>query len=123
MQTATYRGPSDIRIEDTPEPAIEAPTDAIVRITHTAICGSDLWFYRGKQDYEEGAPVGHEPMGIVEEVGEEVRHVEPGDRVFAPFWISCLSFARWADDMNHRAAASWNRNSAIVPAQYRPRFD
>jgi alcohol dehydrogenase len=89
MQAATYRGPSDIRIEETSEPAIEEPTDAVVRITHTAICGSDLWFYRGEQDYEEGAPVGHEPMGIVEEVGEDVRHVEPGDRVFAPFWIGC----------------------------------
>jgi alcohol dehydrogenase len=89
MQAATYRGPSDIRIEETSEPAIEEPTDAVVRITHTAICGSDLWFYRGEQDYEEGTPVGHEPMGIVEEVGEDVRHVEPGDRVFAPFWIGC----------------------------------
>jgi alcohol dehydrogenase len=89
MQAAIYRGASDIRIEDTPDPVVEAPTDAIVRITYTAICGSDLWFYRGEQDYEDGAPVGHEPMGIVEDVGEDVRHVEPGDRVFAPFWISC----------------------------------
>jgi alcohol dehydrogenase len=62
---------------------------AIVRITPTAICGSDLWFYSGEEDYEEGAPVGHEPMGLVEEVGEAVRHVEPGDRVFASFAFSC----------------------------------
>lgn len=89
MQAAVYRGPSDIRIEETPDPTVEAPTDATVRITHTAICGSDLWFYRGHRDFEDGAPVGHEPMGIVEEVGEDVRHVEPGDRVFAPFSISC----------------------------------
>lgn len=89
MQAAIYRGPSDIRIEETSDPAIEKSTDAIVRITHTAICGSDLWFYRGHRDYEEGAPVGHEPMGIVEAVGDDVRSVEPGDRVFAPFSISC----------------------------------
>lgn len=89
MQAATYQGPGDVRTEERTDPEIEEPTDAIVRITHTAICGSDLWFYRGEEDHEEGAPVGHEPMGIVEEVGDEVRHVAQGDRVFAPFWISC----------------------------------
>ena len=89
MKAATYQGLGDIRIENRPDPEIEDPTDAIVRVTHTAICGSDLWFYRGEEEYEVGAPVGHEPMGIVEEVGEEVRHVQPGDRVFAPFASSC----------------------------------
>ncbi|GCF15940.1 IMP dehydrogenase [Haloarcula mannanilytica] len=89
MKAAVYHGPGDIRIEERPEPEIEEPTDAVVRITHTAICGSDLWFYRGEEDHEDGARVGHEPMGIVEEVGDEVRHVRPGDRVFAPFSISC----------------------------------
>lgn len=89
MKAAVYGGPGNIRIEERDGPEIEEPTDAIVRITHTAICGSDLWFYRGEEEHEDGAPVGHEPMGIVEEVGEEVRHVQPGDRVFAPFAISC----------------------------------
>ncbi|ESP87020.1 zinc-dependent alcohol dehydrogenase family protein [Candidatus Halobonum tyrrellensis] len=89
MQAAVYRGPGDVRIESLPDPEIEESTDAVVRVTHTAICGSDLWFYRGETDYEEGAPVGHEPMGIVEEVGDDVRSVEPGDRVLAPFSISC----------------------------------
>lgn len=89
MKAAVYRGTGDIRIEERPEPDIEEPTDAIVRITHTAICGSDLWFYRGAEEHEDGARVGHEPMGIVEEVGDEVCHVRPGDRVFAPFSISC----------------------------------
>ncbi len=89
MRAAIYHGTGDIRVEERPDPEIEEPTDAIVRITHTAICGSDLWFYRDHEDPEEGTAVGHEPMGIVEEVGEAVRHVEPGDRVFAPFSVSC----------------------------------
>ncbi|QGN08276.1 IMP dehydrogenase [Halorhabdus sp. CBA1104] len=89
MNAAIYRGPGDIRIEDRPDPHIEESTDVVVRVTHTAICGSDLWFYRGEEDRETGSPVGHEPMGIVDAVGADVRSVEPGDRVFAPFAISC----------------------------------
>ncbi|HEX5050976.1 MAG TPA: alcohol dehydrogenase catalytic domain-containing protein, partial [Planctomycetota bacterium] len=88
MKAAVFHGTHDIRIDDVPDPRIESPTDAIVRITRTAICGSDLWFYRGQQAYEPGARTGHEPMGIVEEVGSEVRHVRPGDLVLAPFAIS-----------------------------------
>jgi len=89
MRAAIYRGPGEITVEEVPKPEIESPTDAVVRVTHTAVCGSDLWFYRGQSDREVGSRVGHEPMGIVEEVGESVRSVEPGDRVFAPFLISC----------------------------------
>ena len=89
MRAAVFHGPGDIRVEDVEKPELRAPTDAIVRVTHTAICGSDLWFYNGDSDREAGSRVGHEPMGIVEAVGDEVRRVEPGDRVFAPFVISC----------------------------------
>ena len=89
MRAAVFHGPGDIRVEDVEKPALRAPTDAIVRVTHTAICGSDLWFYNGDSDREAGSRVGHEPMGIVEAVGDDVRRVEPGDRVFAPFVISC----------------------------------
>lgn len=89
MKAAIYHGPGDIRIEETAEPKIQDPNDAIIRITHAAICGSDLWFYRGYEKHEEGSRVGHEPMGIVEEVGANVRNVKPGDRVLAPFAISC----------------------------------
>ena len=91
MRAAVFHGPGDIRVEEVEKPEIEDPTDAIVRVTHTAICGSDLWFYRGESDRDSGTGVGHEPMGIVEEVGEDVRAVEPGDRVLAPFAISCGS--------------------------------
>jgi alcohol dehydrogenase len=89
MRAAVFHGPGDIRVEDVEKPSLQAPTDALIRVTHTAICGSDLWFYSGDSDREAGSRVGHEPMGIVEAVGDDVRRVEPGDRVFAPFVISC----------------------------------
>lgn len=89
MRAAVYHGPEDIRVEDVPKPAVESSEGALVRVTHTAVCGSDLWFYHGERDREVGSQVGHEPMGIVEEVGEDVTSIEPGDRVFAPFRISC----------------------------------
>ena len=91
MRAAIYHGPGDVRVEDAPEPELDAPTDALVRVTHTAVCGSDLWFYRGESDRDAPSAVGHEPMGIVEAVGDDVRSVDPGDRVFAPFKISCGS--------------------------------
>jgi len=89
MRAATYQGPGEITVEDVPKPEVESPEDAVIRVTHTAVCGSDLWFYRGESDREEGSRVGHEPMGIVEDVGDDVTSVEPGDRVLAPFAISC----------------------------------
>ena len=89
MEAAVYHGPGDIRIEEVPDPELQESTDAIIRVTHTAICGSDLWFYRGESDRDAGSRVGHEPMGIVEQVGSDVCHVEPGDRVLAPFAVSC----------------------------------
>jgi len=89
MRAAIYRGPGDIAVEDVERPQRQSESDAIVRVTHTAVCGSDLWFYRGDSDREAGSRVGHEPMGIVEEVGDDVRRVAEGDRVFAPFVISC----------------------------------
>jgi len=89
MRAAIYRGPGEITVEDVPKPEVESPTDAVIRVTHTAICGSDLWFYRGDKDTEPGSRVGHEPMGIVEAVGDDVTSVAPGDRVLAPFAISC----------------------------------
>lgn len=89
MRAAVYHGPGDIRVEDVPRPTVDSPTGALIRVTHTAVCGSDLWFYHGEREREMGSQVGHEPMGVVEEVGEEVTSVRPGDRVFAPFRISC----------------------------------
>ncbi|MFQ3475372.1 zinc-dependent alcohol dehydrogenase family protein [Halonotius sp. F2-221B] len=89
MRAATFHGPGEIRVESVPQPELDSSRGAIVRVTHTAICGSDLWFYRGESDRDVPSRVGHEPMGVVEEVGDDVVSVEPGDRVFAPFFISC----------------------------------
>lgn len=92
MKALTWHGRSDVRCESVPDPAIVDPTDAIVRITSTAICGSDLHLYDGFNPFmEKGDVLGHEPMGIVEEVGSEVRRLRPGDRVVVPFTISCGS--------------------------------
>ncbi|GAC1461013.1 MAG: zinc-dependent alcohol dehydrogenase family protein [Chamaesiphon sp.] len=88
MRATVYHGPGDVRVENVPDPTIEQPTDAVVRITHACICGSDLWFYRGLDDWQPGWRTGHEWMGVVEEVGSEVRTVKRGDRVIAPFAFS-----------------------------------
>jgi len=90
MKALTYHGKRDVRVEEVPDPRIEQPTDAIVRITSTAICGSDLHLYEVLGMFiEEGDILGHEPMGIVEEVGSEVTQIKAGDRVVIPFNISC----------------------------------
>jgi threonine dehydrogenase-like Zn-dependent dehydrogenase len=90
MKALRFHGRRDVRIDEVPDPAIRYPTDAIVRITSSAICGSDLHLYEVLGMFiEEGDILGHEPMGIVEEVGADVEHIEPGDRVVIPFNISC----------------------------------
>jgi threonine dehydrogenase-like Zn-dependent dehydrogenase len=90
MKALTWHGRSDVRCETVPDPTIIDPTDAIVRITSTAICGSDLHLYDGFNPFMmAGDVLGHEPMGIVEEVGSEVRRLKRGDRVVVPFTISC----------------------------------
>jgi len=90
MRAVTFHGKEDFRVDKVPDPSIQQPTDAIVRITSTAICGSDLHLYGVLTMFmEEGDIVGHEPMGIVEEVGSEVTQIKPGDRVVVPFNIAC----------------------------------
>jgi threonine dehydrogenase-like Zn-dependent dehydrogenase len=90
MKAVTWHGKRDVRVDEVPDPKIEQPTDAIVRITSTAICGSDLHLYEVLGPFlDEGDVLGHEPMGIVEEVGAEVTNIAPGDRVVIPFNISC----------------------------------
>jgi threonine dehydrogenase-like Zn-dependent dehydrogenase len=90
MKAVTWHGKRDVRVDDVPDAAIEEQTDAIVRITSTCICGSDLHLYEVLGPFiAEGDVLGHEPMGIVEEVGTEVEQIAPGDRVVLPFNISC----------------------------------
>jgi threonine dehydrogenase-like Zn-dependent dehydrogenase len=90
VKAVTFHGKRDVRVDTVPDPSIEAPTDAIVRVTSSGICGSDLHLYEVMGPFiEEGDVLGHEPMGVVEEVGAGVTHIEPGDRVVIPFNISC----------------------------------
>ncbi|WP_432994894.1 glutathione-independent formaldehyde dehydrogenase [Dactylosporangium sp. CA-233914] len=89
MKAVVYEGPRRVAVKDVPEPAIQAPTDAIVRVTTTNICGSDLHMYEGRTSVEEGKILGHENMGVVEAVGDAVTRVKVGDRVSAPFNIAC----------------------------------
>ena len=90
MKAVTWHGKRDVRVDNVPDPTILEPTDAIVQITSTAICGSDLHLYELFGPFlDEGDILGHEPMGIVVEVGSEVTNITPGDRVVVPFNISC----------------------------------
>ena len=85
MRVTTIHAPGDIRLEERPDPVIEAPTDAIVRVVAACICGSDLWPYRGADEVAAGSPIGHEAVGIVEELGNEVDGFRRGDFVVIPF--------------------------------------
>ena len=92
MKAVTWQGKRDVRVEDVPDPRIEQPTDALIRVTTTNICGSDLHLYEVLGAFmSPGDILGHEPMGIVEEVGSEVGDLKVGDRVVIPFQMSCGS--------------------------------
>ncbi len=90
MKALVWHGKGDIRCDNVPDPSIEESTDMIVKITTTAICGSDLHLFDGYMPaMEEGDILGHEPMGIVQEVGANVKRFKAGDRVVVPFTIAC----------------------------------
>ncbi|MEV5384730.1 zinc-dependent alcohol dehydrogenase [Streptomyces sp. NPDC052721] len=90
MKAVIWHGKRDVRVEDAPDPRIEEPTDAVIRVTSTGLCGSDLHLYEVLTPFmAPGDILGHEPMGIVEEVGSEVSGLRPGDRVVVPFQIAC----------------------------------
>jgi hypothetical protein len=111
MLATLLHAPRDIRLETVPDPVIRLPTDAVVRVVATCICGSDLWPYRGAWEITAPRRIGHELVGVVEEVGREVRTLEPGAFVIAPFAISdsacvhcrngittsCVNGAWWGD--------------------------
>src|SRR3954453_23274523 len=90
MRAVTWQDRRKVSVETVPDPTIEQPTDAIVKITSTNICGSDPHLYETLGAFlSSGDVLGHEPMGIVEEVGADVTNLKPGDRVVMPFQISC----------------------------------
>ncbi len=88
MRGAVLYAPGDVRVEDRPDPRIEEPTDAVIRLAATCVCGSDLWPYRGIEAVDGPSPMGHEYVGVVEEVGSEVRTVRPGQFVVGSFFAS-----------------------------------
>ena len=89
MKAVVYKGPYKLAVEEVEDPRIEAPTDVIVKMTSTCICGSDLHMYDGRTDVEVGQVLGHEPMGIISQVGDAIQQLHVGDRVSIPFNIGC----------------------------------
>ncbi|GAA4707900.1 zinc-dependent alcohol dehydrogenase family protein [Pseudonocardia yuanmonensis] len=88
MRGAVLYAPGDVRVEDRPDPTIEEPTDAVIRLAATCVCGSDLWPYRGIEPVNGPSPMGHEYVGIVEEVGRDVHTIKPGQFVVGSFFAS-----------------------------------
>ena len=88
MRGTVLYAPRDVRVEDRPDPTIEKPTDAVIRVSAACVCGSDLWPYRGIQAVTEPRPMGHEYVGVVEEVGSDVQNVRPGQFVVGSFFAS-----------------------------------
>ena len=85
MKAAIFKNKGVIELGERPDPTIKQPADAVVRVALTCVCGSDLWFYRGQSEYTPGSPIGHEFLGVVEQVGDSVKDIAKGDLVIAPF--------------------------------------
>ena len=110
MRAVTWQGKRKVSVETVPDPVLKEPTDAIVRITSTGLCGSDLHLYEVLAPFlDAGDILGHEPMGVVEEVGAEVRHIRPGDRVVVPFNISCGSCWMCSRGLQSQCETTQNR--------------
>jgi len=89
MKAVMYEGVRSMKVSEQQRPAVAGPKDAVLRVTTTAICGSDLHMYEGRTALDAGHMVGHEIMGVIEEVGEAVTSIRKGDRVVLPFNIAC----------------------------------
>ena len=113
MRGAVLYGPRDVRFDDRADPTILKPTDAVIRIAATCVCGSDLWPYRGAQPIKEPAPMGHEYCGIVEEVGSGVKSVKPGQFVIGSFFASDNT----CPHCQHGYQTSCQQPEAVVGAQ------
>lgn len=114
MKALTWQGQNDVRVRTVPDPAIQAPNDAIVRITSTAICGSDLHLYEVLGPFlDRGDVLGHEPMGIVEEVGSQTGDLAVGDRVVVPFNISCGHCWMCERGLNAQCETTQNREQCM----------
>ena len=117
MKAVTFQGVKDIQVKDVPDAKIQKPDDILVRITSTAICGSDLHIYRGSVPTTKGFVLGHEPIGIVEEVGPEVTKVKKGDRVVIPFNVACGTCFFCENEMESQCDNS-NNNTELDAGAY-----
>ena len=117
MKAVTFQGAKDIQVKQVEDPKLQQKDDIIVRVTSTAICGSDLHIYQGALPTHKDYVIGHEPMGIVEEVGPEVTKVRKGDRVVLPFNISCGHCYYCEHDMESQCDNS-NPNEAVDTGGY-----
>jgi threonine dehydrogenase-like Zn-dependent dehydrogenase len=88
MKAAIFEGPGMVKIEQRPDPSVLNPTDAVVRVALACVCGSDLWYYRGQSEFPAGSPIGHEFIGVVQQIGNDVTTVAIGDFVISPFAYS-----------------------------------
>src|SRR2546430_16380077 len=102
MRAAIFNEPRSVSVGERPDAAIAEPTDAIVRVVLSCVCGSDLWYYRGDSPFDPG-PIGHEFIGVVEDIGSDVRKVQKGDFVIAPFAFSEVG-----------KGAGWGRGEVLV---------
>ena len=119
MKALTWHGKRDVRIDTVPDPAIEEPTDVIVRVTSTGICGSDLHLYELLGPFMgEGDILGHEPMGVVEEVGAEVTEIAAGDRVVVPFNISCGTCFMCSEGLHSQCETTQMREQGMGAALF-----
>ncbi|MCI0386467.1 zinc-dependent alcohol dehydrogenase [Streptomyces sp. CNQ085] len=110
MKAVVWHGRRDVRVDEVPDPAVREPADAVVRITSSGLCGSDLHLYDVLTPFmTEGDILGHEPMGIVEEVGPGVPNLSPGDRVVMPFQISCGTCFMCSHDLQTQCETTQNR--------------
>jgi threonine dehydrogenase-like Zn-dependent dehydrogenase len=114
MKALTWQGQRSVEYSDVPDPVIQEPTDALVRITSTGLCGSDLHLYEVMAPFmTEGDILGHEPMGVVEAVGSDVTHIAPGDRVVIPFGIACGSCFMCDQGLQSQCETTQNREQGM----------
>ena len=119
MRALTWQGKRKVSVDEVPDPRIQEPTDAVIRITSTAICGSDLHLYELFSPFlKQGDILGHEPMGIVEEVGSAVLSLQPGDRVVIPFVIACGSCFMCSRGLTTQCETTQNRDQGAGAALY-----
>ena len=114
MRALTWQGKRSVSVEDVPDPQIQEPTDAIIKVTSSGLCGSDLHLYEVLAPFlDKGDVLGHEPMGVVQEVGSEVTHIKPGDRVVVPFNISCGSCFMCSQGLMSQCETTQNRDTGF----------